>query len=134
MNGEAQSITVSTLPRSVFYAYTFLISTIVQLDPVGRHPKCLHFAAAGLERLTEMLDFGRDMASPEAYEGEHHGIVGWSATPRLTKIAPRLQIRRRPYREHRRQCQAAGRYQTRSHAHSRRFVAYEIKLAGGACS
>lgn len=69
LEGQPQSITIKTLPRSVFYAYTFLISTIVQLDPIGRHPKCLHFAAAGLERLIEMLDFGWDFRSSEVVEG-----------------------------------------------------------------
>lgn len=69
-NARSQSITLKTLPRSVFYAYTFLISSIVQLDPIGRHPKCLHFAAAGLERLVEMFDFGWDFRSPEVLEGK----------------------------------------------------------------
>lgn len=75
---SAQTLTLSTPPRTVMYAYTFLISTIVQLDPIGRHPKCLHFATSGLERLTDMLDFGRGLPSDEARSG-----TLWSYSPTL---------------------------------------------------
>jgi hypothetical protein len=51
---------ISTVPRRVFYVYTFLISTVVQIDPVGKSPKCLHYAEAGLERLSEMLMFDEE--------------------------------------------------------------------------
>lgn len=42
---------MSILPRSLFYAYTFLVSTVVQIDPTGKQPKCMLYAHAGLETL-----------------------------------------------------------------------------------
>lgn len=106
-DGRPQSITLRTLPRSVFYAYTFLISTIVQLDPIGRLPKCLHFAAAGLERLIEMFDFGWEFRSPEVLEGESSSITCFGSNMHsakcrsdLTCPAARLAIRCRSARDY----------------------------------
>ncbi|CAD6586492.1 MAG: hypothetical protein CYPHOPRED_003557 [Cyphobasidiales sp. Tagirdzhanova-0007] len=48
---SAPSIVLSTLPRTLFYAYTFLVTTIIQTDPVGKEPKCILYAAAGLASL-----------------------------------------------------------------------------------
>lgn len=46
------------MPRAFFYAYTFLVSTIVQLDPVGEKPKCILYATAGLTQLGDKLQGG----------------------------------------------------------------------------
>lgn len=63
-------VTISTLPRAIFYAYTFLISTVVQLDPVGRQPKCMLYAAAGLNRLDQMINLGANAEVDEDDEGK----------------------------------------------------------------
>lgn len=59
------------MTREHLYAYTFLASTIVQLDPVGKLPKCLMYANAGLYTLDwkirgkETTPFPRDMSIQE---------------------------------------------------------------------
>ena len=38
-------------PKSLFYAYTFLVSTVIQIDPSGKLPRCLAYATYGLDNL-----------------------------------------------------------------------------------
>jgi hypothetical protein len=38
-------------PKSLFYAYTFLVSTVIQIDPSGKMPRCLAYAAYGMSNL-----------------------------------------------------------------------------------
>lgn len=55
------------MPYPAFYAYVFLLSTVVQMDPIGAS-KCLSFATAGLESLYSRSS-GSDPASFTSISG-----------------------------------------------------------------
>lgn len=42
---------LATAPKSLFYAYTFLVSTVIQIDPCGKKPRCLAYSIYGLDAL-----------------------------------------------------------------------------------